>query len=74
MGMCQKKRSPHRPAASIRATRERLALVLVLLFLIVLLIAVFFPQSVANTMLPYAAGLLALAIRFYYRAHQREKE
>jgi uncharacterized membrane-anchored protein len=72
--MCQKERNPCRPAASIRATRERLAFVLVLLFLIVLLTAVFFPQSAANTMLPYAAGLLALAMRFYYRAHNQEKE
>lgn len=71
--MCQQERHPpDHSASAIRTTRERLAFALVLLFIIVLLTAVFFPQSAADEMFPYVAGLLALAIRFYYRQQHQE--
>jgi 4-amino-4-deoxy-L-arabinose transferase-like glycosyltransferase len=67
--MLPKERNARRPAAS---TRERLTFVLVLLFIIVLLVSAFFPQSAAHDVLPSIAKMLVVAVRCYY--HRRSQE
>lgn len=65
--MRQNEYSVHSPTASIHATRARLAGVLVLLFLIVLLVAVLFPQAMPGEVVVIIARLLEQVISFYFR-------
>lgn len=62
--MLQKKRNARRPAVS---TRERLAFVLVLLFISVLLVVILFPQVVQGEVIVMIAQLLELVILYSFR-------
>jgi hypothetical protein len=60
--MLQKKRN-----TQSLTTRERLTFVLVLLFIIVLLVKVFFPQALSGEVIVVIAQLLDLVISSYFR-------
>jgi len=65
--MCQNERTPCCRTASICATRKRLAVALVILFSIVLLVVVLFPQAVPGEVIVIIARLLELVISYYFR-------
>jgi hypothetical protein len=67
----QKRKEPGPP--SLSATRERLALALILLFAIVSLTAVFVPDAgAARHLVPFVASLLVLVVRFYFKQGEGE--
>lgn len=57
--------------SAIAATRDRLALMIVLLFTIVCLGAVFIPGgTVLQKAVPLVGNLLVLVVRFYFQQHE----
>jgi preprotein translocase subunit SecG len=70
--MGQNERPPCCRTASTRDFRERLTVVLVLLFIIVLLVMVLFPQAVPSEVLVIIARLLDLVIASYVRRGDTE--
>jgi hypothetical protein len=65
--MCRNERTPDCRTASTCTMRKRLAVALVILFSIVLLVVVLFPQSVPGEVIVIIARLLELVIAFYFR-------
>lgn len=65
--MCPKEPQPDCPIASICTARLRLAFALILLFIIVLVVAIFFPHAVPQAVFVLITGLLQPVIMFYFR-------